>query len=595
MRFLATIVPGKRAARLAGGLWLLFAAATVQAQALRPAASELFPEETVAFLTIADAQDLKARFQESAFGQMSQDPQLKPLMDDLYGMLSKAFQTIEGEVGASLDEISNIPQGEFAVGVVAREGSPPAVVAMLDAGDQFPAVRKLLDRGGELLEQSGASRRTETVEDLELVIYEIPGSPAREVAWFEIEGAVVLGNQLEAVKKMLARLHGEEGSSLSNSPNFAAVRKRCAGAQGDPAQVEWFVDPIALARGVTGDNAGARIALAVLPTLGLDGLLGLGGSVSVATEQFDILTHMHLLLDTPRAGVLEMIALKDGDLTPERWVPTDAAAYMTLRWDVQQTFDSLAKIIDSFQGEGAFARMALTPVEDRLGVNVKAELLPAFTGRISFATLIERTGSLNAQGSLVGLELADPSQFQGLLDKVLAKIGQPLEKKSYGGVSYYVSPQALPEIAETKDRPRKPCLAIVGNYLLGADRESLLERAIVVSSDASQSLAEALDYKLIMSKVSRLSGGKPSATTFQRPEESMRWLYSLASSEQTRQQLRGENRPTFFKDVDQALSKNPLPPFAVIEQYLAPGGGLVTDDDTGVHYMSFTLRRKSGG
>jgi hypothetical protein len=35
-----------------------------------------------------------------------------------------------------------------------------------------------------------------------------------------------------------------------------------------------------------------------------------------------------------------------------------------------------------------------------------------------------------------------------------------------------------------------------------------------------------------------------------------------------------------------------LPPFEVLQRYLAPGGTVVVDDETGLHYTDFSLRRK---
>ena len=73
----------------------------------------------------------------------------------------------------------------------------------------------------------------------------------------------------------------------------------------------------------------------------------------------------------------------------------------------------------------------------------------------------------------------------------------------------------------------------------------------------------------------------------------MRFLYGLATGERTRQALgkRAKNN-RFLKSLDSALKENPLPPFAVLQRYLAPGGALVVDDETGIHYTAFSLRRK---
>jgi hypothetical protein len=80
---------------------------------------------------------------------------------------------------------------------------------------------------------------------------------------------------------------------------------------------------------------------------------------------------------------------------------------------------------------------------------------------------------------------------------------------------------------------------------------------------------------------------------FSRPEEGLRFWYDLATSENTKQRLAGgaENN-RYLRSLDQALKDNPLPPFAVLAKYMAPGGGMMVNDETGIHYSTFTLRRK---
>jgi len=67
----------------------------------------------------------------------------------------------------------------------------------------------------------------------------------------------------------------------------------------------------------------------------------------------------------------------------------------------------------------------------------------------------------------------------------------------------------------------------------------------------------------------------------------------MALSEQTRQQLKTQaDRNPLFRTLDAALEQHPLPPFEVLQRYLAPGGSMLVDDETGLHYTNFTLRRK---
>ena len=95
---------------------------------------------------------------------------------------------------------------------------------------------------------------------------------------------------------------------------------------------------------------------------------------------------------------------------------------------------------------------------------------------------------------------------------------------------------------------------------------------ILAKGDAGKSLAEELDYKLIASKIRRHAGGtKPGMITFSRSEQVMKYLYELATSDDTRKQLSDQAEDQrFFRVLDDALNENPLPPWPVLAQYLAP-------------------------
>jgi hypothetical protein len=117
---------------------------------------------------------------------------------------------------------------------------------------------------------------------------------------------------------------------------------------------------------------------------------------------------------------------------------------------------------------------------------------------------------------------------------------------------------------------------------------------IITKSDPSLSLAKELDFKLIASKIKRqVDGAKPGFITFSRPEEGFKVLYEMATGDDTRKRLaEAATDNGFFGALDGALSRNELPPFAVLAQYLAPSGGMVTSDETGFHYTGFVLQRK---
>jgi hypothetical protein len=73
----------------------------------------------------------------------------------------------------------------------------------------------------------------------------------------------------------------------------------------------------------------------------------------------------------------------------------------------------------------------------------------------------------------------------------------------------------------------------------------------------------------------------------------MRYMWDLAVQEQTKERLAkaGENNK-FFSSLDSALKEHPLPPFSAVEKYFSPTGAILTNEETGFHYLTFTLKRK---
>jgi hypothetical protein len=570
------------------------------AVAARPPAPKLLPENTVLVLSVADAPDLAKRFMNTGMGRMSEDPKLKPLIKDLYGSVTDAVANLKDQIGLSLPELLAIPQGEMTVALVAPESSPPALVVLLDAGDQLSNARKLLARGTqELQKQPEVTRKEEEVEGTKVVIFDGVGPRRRTAVYFEKDGTLVLGSDLDVLKQVLAAWNGKEGKHLSDNQKYTAIMRRCRGSKNERPQFFWYFDPIALMKKIGQDNTQVRIAVATLPALGLDVVLGMGGSFILDAGQFDSIAHFHLLLDNPRDGIVEMIALTSGDVKPESWVPPDVVSYTTAHWRFQTTFNNVAELFDSFRGRGAFSQLLKDRVLAPTGIDLENDILPALEGRITHFNWIDRTQPITIQSNatVVGLKLKDTEPVSKTLDALAKKYKEVVQRRSYAGVDYYqVVPPERPGRPDRPNRPRppQPCLGIVADYLIVTNRSAAYEKVIATSRSPKGSLADELDFKLIASKIVRQCGGtKPAMISFNRPEEGMRFLYDLATADRTRELLRRRaERNAFFGSVQAALEKNPLPPFAVLQQYLAPGGAMIIDDDSGIHYTAFSLRRK---
>lgn len=573
---------------------LLLLSSLQPAQAERPASTKLFPRDTLAYVSIPSVQGLVDRFKETSLGLMAQDPQMKALVDQVYGSVLDSSKPLEENLGVSLPELLAVPNGEVALGVVVPLESRPALLVLLDTGENVAAVDKLLERADRALSEAGASREAEQADGLQVTVYTLEGARRRQVVYVQKEGTLIVSTDLLAVRDLLTQW--KEGSlpSLSDNPQFGAIRHNVVSGSEEP-QILWFLDPINLVKEVGRGNSGVTVAVALFPALGVNGLKGVGGSIALSQGQFDSVSRVHLLLENPRTGVVELLALSTGDVTAERWVPAQTATYMTLHWDVNKTYKKLGDLIDTFQGEGAFKRQVQQRVPAGVELDVETELLPLLAGRLTYITLVEEPITPRSQSPLIGIKLTDSKAAQPIYDRLAGAFDSMLERKNYLGKPYLKFKPA--EIAEPTEEQQQqfqpqPCFAILGDYLL-VGRESLLEKAILATGDESRSLGQSLDFKLIASKAQRQSGGsRPSMFSFQRPEEGLRFLHGLAGADSTRQGLErgGENNP-FLKELNKALDANPLPPLSALKKFVAPGGAVMISDETGIRYTSFTLRR----
>ena len=582
----------------AATLFFAFAAGVIAAE--RPDAAHLLPDNTVLYVHLADTGELVAKFQETAIGRITQDPGMKPLVSKLYGSAIEAFKQAEEQIGASLDDLLSIPQGEMCLALIAPEQERPVLAFLVDVGERLPMVEKLLERIGQGVEAEGSNKREETLGDTRIMVFDRADDESRQLVFAVRDDTVLVTTNLEVAKGVLTAWSGkaEDRRSLADNPDFAAVMRRCAGTEDSPPQVEFFVDPITLFSRLSRGNTGAQTALALFPALGLNGIQSAGGSITFSTEEFDALTHLHLLLDSPRKGVVELLALKSGDTTPETWVPSDAASYLTLNWDLEQTYSKFSSLYDSIRGEGALASSFERDVTDRFQIDFRKDLIAAAAGRVTLVNAMVRPARVNSRANLLGVKLKDAKAFEKTLETLIAKAGPQLSRETFAGVNFYRAPVSTAPQAKTPRRPLlrqpDPAVAIVDDYLLLSDSTDLLKQAIVAKGDTSQSLADQLEFRLVASKIRRQPGGeRPGLIAFDRPEEALRLWYDIATADTTRRRLaQGAENNQFFRTVNDALRDHPLPPFAVLARYLAPSGSLLTDDESGLHYVSFTLRRK---
>lgn len=567
------------------GMLLGIAIAAPLSGAARPTTGVLLPETTAVLLWVPDVPDAGRRFLNTGLGRLYRDAEMRGVVGAFFRSLSQSLEA--GRLGLSLAELMSLPRGELALAVVPSEKGAAAVVVLMDTGDQASKARTLLDG---MVRGAGVSERR--VRGTRGLAYSARRGERPDILFFERAGRVVVSTDRDVLERILAAWDGQRGGTLATNRNFGDIMRRCRERNPKP-QFAWYVDPLLLLKVTATQNPPLRVGLGLFPLLGLDGVKAAGGGIEWDAGRLDSTSHMHLVLDSPRRGLLGLLAFRSGDVTPEHWVPANVSTYTTVHWDVQTALAAAEELFDTFRGEGAFSELIHRVIEEPTGVDFQADVLPLVTGRMTHLTRLPTAGTGEGGLSLLAWELRDAPKAQPVLERMVAPGELLLARRSFAGKQYYeFSLPALGEAAEEARLGPRPCFGLLDGYLIVAEQPSLYEALIAAANGSAERLVDSSPFKLIAREIQQRSGGpKPVLFRYQHPAVGMERIYQMATARQTRATLRQQaERNIFSRALSAAVETGRLPPFAALEKYLAPSGGLLTVDGEGLHYTGFTLR-----
>ncbi|MFK7738260.1 MAG: hypothetical protein AB8B50_19710 [Pirellulaceae bacterium] len=592
--------------------------AFAQEETARLTAPKLFPDKTLAYVRIDDVTKLKEDLAKSSIGKLGNDDQIKPIIGEFYGSLVRVAEDLESSVGLNLDELLSIPSGEMAIALLPSEKTSaraerqesedgqrvsarlerPAVAMLLDAGEEISSIKIMLGRLEEAASEEMVHEE-KVVDGLTLHRYQNPNRERQQFGYFIDDGVIIACSDADYLTKLAQKWRGtlEDAEALADNRKFTTIMSRCVGTEGERPQVSFYADPLAIVRQFVPRNATTSMTLAVLPALGVDGIEAVGGSWILAPPEFDSISHAHLLLSSPRRGVLSLLKPKSGSTEPEPWVPDTVASYSTINWDLASTLKGIERLYNQFRGEDALQKEVFDRLSEQLDLDFRGDLIDQMEGRVSILQGFVRPITINSGSNVYAIRINNIKYFKS---KVMPKIIDQIEKRtevrtaSFGKLRANVLKMGRDLPPDSVIRQPTICFTTVDDYLLMADSEFMLRQIASCLNDSVGPLSESLEYQLIADSIQgQLQDKECSAISYARPEESLQLFYELARDPQNKERLKqfSANNP-FFKALYNALDKHELPPFSVISKYLAPGGGFLVEEETGLHYMSFGLRRE---
>lgn len=575
---------------LAGSALLGVLTAAVPVAAQVPDENAL-PNSTLAIVKVKSASDLREALGRSQIGQLLADPAMEPLKDDVRAKLGDLEKELQQRLGVSLEELLETPQGPAWLAVTRRDDVLPiAVLLVADAGQNADRMNDIMTRGtDQLVKEANGQSRTEEFQGKTLTIIQPPAEDSPPLVWTHEGSVYYIGVGVEGVKDLLANADGRE-DSLAASANYQAIGAKL----GSDTQVSWYIDIqqalqlVIQAAAEQGGEAGQAEAL--LRTLGVDQLKAVGGTLDLATGDYDSISKTFVYAPGPRAGILRLVQMPPIAATPEPWVPADVSSYQTISWDLDAAYTALGDLVNMFLPG------AIENVERGLQgpggetIRFRQDIFAPLGDRITIISDYEGEGAeidAESQRALVAVELDDEQTFQTTLNKIFALTGANPKTRDFQGTTIY--DVELPELPAAPGAPQMQLsgnvsIAIAKGYLFATGRAPLLEQIL---RGGGSSLADDAQFQSVASKFP----DQVSTFAYNRPEEQARAVYNTVTSGQFQEalDLAGNAGGAEVPDLSELIDVEKIPEFSVFAKYLTQGGSYSVMEDDGLMIIQFSL------
>ena len=597
----------------------------------RPKTEMILPETTVAMVQLPDFQAAVGKMRETGAGKMMTDDSIASLVDGLMEEAELAYDDVKDDVGIELSDLKSLPDGEITFAVIAPRRANPEYMIIMDLNGEEGVLDRVMKRGREMIpkEENAPEDDEEDFPVEEGFEIESFNADGRRIHFFQRENTIVASTSTSELYDLIDRWMGREVEKtrpLASNRKFVTIMNRCAGTQDLDPEFRFFVDPIAVAKSSTRGNASARFTINLLPLLGFDSLSAIGGAMFLDEEEYESVMHAHVLLTNPRTGIFALLAFRPTEYEPEDFIPQSTVNHMMVSLDAPKAYAELTKIVDSFMSPGAFESAVDKNVNEELGLDLKEDIINSIDGRITWFQWIEEPAIINSTRSGMAFRLKDPEKFEMLMDKMTErfnndfggkdKTSDSIEKRDYRDITIYAEPRSKVDARNNRDKERKgrrrnrkpktsdfrskmerriesPQMAIFGDCLvISFNSNELMKTMIDTFQGEGERLIDDQNYGRIVDESHRLLNNElPMANFYSDPKRQLKWFLELADADQTKEVLtKAAESNKFISGIMQRIEENPLPPFEQLGKYLSQSGGFMSDDDTGLHMLFFTLK-----
>ena len=398
---------------------------------------------------------------------------------------------------------------------------------------------------------------------------------------------LVLASDPDALEAILVRWDGNHSDTFADDETFRYIADRTRTDGREPVLL-WYAsvyDSVRAAMQGSGGGMAASVALAYLPIVGVDQWEAVGGSMDLATDEYQSVGKVVFYADTAEK-VLGLLSFTPAPVDPPGWVPADAGGYLALNWDLQAAYESARGLYDGIVGPGEFD-LKVKELQDApggAGLNVKTDVLDRLNGEIRVVTFpaddpaalldddSEAAGGAAAQPFALSLGLSDADGVRDLLQRGVAAAGGNVTTREFQGATVYEASNPADADGQTFG------LAVAGEALLVSADVELLENALRGDADDPLKTSEAF------AKAVERVPGPVSIFSFSNAAGQAKAFYELARSGRLNEQFGDGEAAEIARELTDAL-----PPFEAVEPYLSVSASFFEPDEHGALFTSFAV------
>jgi len=424
--------------------------------------AEAVPEKTAFFLSFENMARTRERFSKSGFHAMWNDDAMAPLRRKF----DEALQKLESD-GPNPFRLAELVPGQMCLAIIPRNQHEYAALGLVDMGDKRREILDLVERLKET--QEGEAREIE--EDFHgyaittrMTLAEGETEPDTDY-YATKDGLFAICDDLDVLKDALTRRAAGDKTGLAHTEAF----RKTARATGERSDVRFYVPASAWLR------EGGMMVAPVLATLGLEGVKGVGGQLTLGENGVAMRILIHDIGEP--AGLVKILGANVDGLGPPKILPPGVEPALAWALDWQLVYREVFRVLGTFDpAQSQQMQAGIAEMEKQLGFRIHDDLLASFAPGTFYGLLpasgtaateipVEKLvdGSFELQHAVVLQKLRDKDTVRRILAKMAAEDGSGYKETEYLGTTIW---EASGE--------HEPCFAIVGEHaVMGFRPESV--------------------------------------------------------------------------------------------------------------------------